>query len=351
MGGGWGGGFQMPPTLVETTKAGSNAVSDRFETVGTLEADDAATLVAEIGGIITRVPFNEGGRVGKGDLIAQLDDVEAKAELSRAEALRDQAQATANRVKSIVDQGASSQQAWDDAQAALKVAEANAAFAKARFDKTRILAPFSGVVGARRVSIGTYIQPGQAITELVRSEELRVNFSVPERYVLLLKKGAEVEVTSPAVPGTRLAGKVDVVEPLVDPATRNVKIVARVKNVDGQFRPGMSVNIAATLKERDSALTLPSEAIFLDQNQPFVYLVKPDCTVVKTAVRLGTRTMDRVEILTGLAEGNPVVKAGHQKLFDGAKVMPVSSIDSAAAAMAAAAAAAKDTAKAGGAGK
>lgn len=346
-GGGWGGGFSMPPTLVETTTPKAQAVEDRFETVGTLDADEAVTVVSEIGGIITRIPFAEGGRIGKGDLIAQIEDSEARAELDRANALRDQAVATSNRVKSIVDQGAGSQQAWDDATAALKVAEANAAFAQSRYNKTRITAPFSGVVGARRISTGTYVQPGQAITDLARVEELRVNFSVPERYMSSLTKGAEVTVTTTAFPGTELNGKVDVVEPIVDQATRSVKVVAKVKNTDNKFRPGMSANVAVTLNERAGALTLISEAIFLDQNQAFVYVVKPDCTVVKTAVQLGSRSLQSVEILGGVADRQSVVKAGHQKLYEGAKVIPVSSIDSANAAQAAQAAAAKKDSGAG----
>jgi membrane fusion protein (multidrug efflux system) len=331
----------MPPTLVETATPTSQAVEDRFETVGSLDADEAVTVVSEIGGVVTRIPFNEGGRVGKGDLIALIDDSEAKAELDRANALRDQALATSNRVKSIVDQGAGSQQTWDDASAALKVAEANAAYAQARFNKTRITAPFGGIVGARRISPGTYVQPGQAIADLARVEELRVNFSVPERFISSLKKGAPVSVTTTAFPGAELRGTVDVVEPMVDTGTRSVKVVAKVKNTDGKFRPGMSANVSLSLSERGQALTLISEAIFLDQNQAFVYVIKPDCTVVKTAVKLGSRTLQAVEIVEGVRGGDKVVKAGHQKLFEGAKVIPVSSIDSAHTAQAAQAAAAK----------
>jgi membrane fusion protein (multidrug efflux system) len=331
----------MPPTLVETATPTSQAVEDRFETVGSLDADEAVTVVSEIGGVVTRIPFNEGGRVGKGDLIALIDDSEAKAELDRANALRDQALATSNRVKSIVDQGAGSQQTWDDASAALKVAEANAAYAQARFNKTRITAPFGGIVGARRISPGTYVQPGQAIADLARVEELRVNFSVPERFISSLKKGAPVSVTTTAFPGAELRGTVDVVEPMVDTGTRSVKVVAKVKNTDGKFRPGMSANVSLSLSERGQALTLISEAIFLDQNQAFVYVIKPDCTVVKTAVKLGSRTLQAVEIVEGVRGGDKVVKAGHQKLFEGAKVIPVSSIDSAHTAHTAQAAAAK----------
>ncbi len=332
MGGDWGGGFQMPPTPVEITTAKMQAVEDRFETIGTIEADEAVTVVAELGGTLTRIPYEEGGRIGKGELIAQIDDRELKAALDRAVALKDQAQTSFDRVKTIVEQNAGSQQALDDAQAALRVAEANVAFAKAQHDKTRITAPFSGIVGARKVSPGAYVQPGTPIADLARIDQLRVSFSVPERYLGDLFVGAAVSIATSAFPNSEVLGTVMVLEPQVDTRTRNIGVVARVDNTEGKFRPGMSANIAVTLRERPSAMTIASEAIFLDQNQPFVYLVKPDSTIARSAVKLGSRSRDFVEVLGGIESGQLVVRAGQQKIFDGAKVIPVSSLDSVAAA-------------------
>lgn len=331
-GGGWGGGFSMPPTLVEIAVATVQPVEDRFETVGTIEADNAVTIVSLIGGVVVSVPFQEGGQVRQGQLIARLEDSELKAELDRATAMRDQAQSSYNRVKNIVEQGAGAQQVLDDAAAALKVAEANAASARARFDKTRITAPFSGTVGARRVSPGSFVRPGDAITDLARVEDLRVIFSVPERYLSLLTKGSAVTVSTTAYPGYALKGTIEVIEPQVDPGTRSVGIVARVHNPENKFRPGMSANVAAVLSEREAALTISSEAVVIDQNQPVVYVIKPDSTVTRTVVQLGTRMTDVVEVVEGLEEGQRVVRAGHQKIFEGAKVIPVSSADSVAAA-------------------
>ncbi|MBL0060723.1 MAG: efflux RND transporter periplasmic adaptor subunit [bacterium] len=332
MGGGWGGGFSMPPTPVETTHAKMQSVSDRFETIGTIEADEAVTVVAEIGGTITRIPYEEGGNVGRGELLAQLDDKELKAGLDRSTALRDQSQATFDRIKRIVDQGAGSAQDLDDASAALHVAEANVSFAKAQHDKTRITAPFAGVVGARKVSPGAYVQPGTPIADMARVDLLRVNFTVPERYVNDLTIGSEVRIATTAFAGGEAIGKVMVIEPKIDARTRSVGVVARLENPESNFRPGMSANVAVTLKERASALTIASEAVFLEQNQPYVYVVKADSSVSKVALQLGSRSRESVEVVGGLDESMMIVKAGQQKIFDGAKVMPVSSLDSVAAA-------------------
>lgn len=162
-------------------------------------------------------------------MIAQLDDSQLAAEVARYEALLAQSRVSYNRIKEIVDQNAGAPQDLDDAAAALQVAEANLALAKARFDKTRIVAPFSGIVGARRVSVGTFLRAGQVIADLARIDEIRVTFSAPERYLSQLSRGASVDVSTTAYPNYALQGKIIVVEPILDAATRNARVVARMQ--------------------------------------------------------------------------------------------------------------------------
>lgn len=316
--------FSMPPMPVEVAEAKVQNVADRFEAIGTIEAIEAITVVSEIDGAVIRLPFQEGSFIKKGELIAQLDDSQLAAELARAEALRSQSQISYDRVRAIVDQKAGAPQDLDDAASALKVAEANLALAKARFDKTRIVAPFDGSIGARRVSVGTFLRTGQSITELANIDKIRVNFSAPERLLPQLSRGAEVNVSTTAYPGYRLNGKIIAVEPVLDPGTRTARVVARVSNPGRKFRPGMSANVSTVLSERPSAITVPSEAVFASGNQSFVFVVKSDSTAARVPITLGTRLVDVVEVVRGLRSGTQVVRAGHQKLFDGAKVMPIS---------------------------
>ena len=322
---GSGGKFAMPPMPVEVSPVKVQKVTDKFEGVGTIEALEAITVVSEIDGAVKFLPFREGGFIRQGGLIAQLDDAQLAAELARAEALRAQSKATYDRVKSVVDQGAGAPQDLDDASAALKVAEANLELAKARFAKTRIIAPFDGIIGARRVSVGTFLRPGQPITELANIDDIRVTFSAPERFVSRLNSGAEVAISTTAFSGAMLKGRIIVIEPIIDLITRSARVVAQVQNTGRTFRPGMSANISAVLGERPNALTIPSEAVFGSGNQSFVFIVKSDSTVARVPLTLGTRLSDVVEVVAGLQEGMNVVRAGHQKLFDGGKVMPMSS--------------------------
>jgi membrane fusion protein (multidrug efflux system) len=318
-----GGGFQRPATPVEAAPVVVGPVIDGFTTVGTLEAYNSITVTGEIDGIIVEVPFREGRRLDQGELIARLDDDQLKAEAQRARALRDKTKATWERVKSIVDQGAGAAQDLDDATADLKVAEANLALAETRHAKTRITAPFAGLAGRRLVSPGTFMRAGNPITQLAQIDRLRVAFAVPERILGSIHLGAKVDVSTPAFPEVKLTGVVDVIEPQLDSSTRTVGILALVDNPEEVLRPGMSATIAVVLKERAEALTVPTDAVFVEGGQAYVYVIKPDSVVTRSAVTLGTRLADVVEVLEGLDEGQQVVKAGHQKLYEGAKVMPV----------------------------
>lgn len=322
---GGGGGFAMPPMPVETSVASRERVFDRFDAVGSIEAADAITVVSEIDASVVSLPFREGQPVSRGTLLAQLDDSQLKAEVDRNEALRDQARATYERVKEVVDQKAGSAQDLDDAGAQLKVAEANLALAQTRLSKAHIVAAFDGMVGSKRVSPGAYLRAGSAITDLAQIYDLKVMFSAPERYLSKLSRGSDVTVSTTAYPGYTLHGKIDVVDPVLDPSTRSAQVIARVRNPGGKFRPGMSANVSAVLSERMNALTIPSEAVFAEGNQTFVYVVGPDSTVDRTAVTLGTRLSDVVEVVDGLQPGARVVRTGHQKLFPKAKVIPIES--------------------------
>lgn len=318
-----GGGFQMPPLPVETTRVVTIDLVDRFAAVGSVLADESVTVVAEIDGIVIELPFREGEAIAAGALIARLDDTELAAQVTRAAAVRDQRQVAHARIARIVGQGAGAPQDLDDAVAALAVAEAELDLARARLAKTRIAAPFAGITGRRLVSPGAFLRSGTAITELAAVDRLRINFAVPERLLARLAADQRVQVTTTAYPDLTISGTVTVVDPGLDPATRNASILARVENPDGRLRPGMSADVEVVLAVRRGALAVPAEAVFAQGGRMLVFEVLPDSSVVRRTVLLGLRQRDLVEIVDGLTAGVRVVRAGHQKLFDGARVLPI----------------------------
>lgn len=318
-----GGGFQMPPTPVEVVEVRPHVVRDQFRALGSVASQDQISVVSELSATVVALPFEEGQALDAGALIARLDDREFEAASQRASAERDQAKSNFDRAKKLIGENAISQQGLDDAETAFKVADANAALAQARFDKTRIRAPFPGLVGRRRVSRGAYLSAGDVITDLARVDEMKVTFSAPERYLPLLRPGVPVLVTTPAFERASFPGKISVVDPVIDPQTRTVQLVARLPNPSRQLRPGMSANVSVTFSERPGALVVPDEAVFAQGAQSFVFVVGDSNKVNMVPVSLGTRDSAEVEIVQGLAAGQRVVRAGHQKLYPGAKVMPV----------------------------
>ena len=322
-GAGGGGGFSMPPMPVEVAEVHPRVVRDQFRALGSIESDDNIEVVAELGARVIELPFREGQALESGALIARLDDSEIKAEAERSLAQRDQAKSNYERQQKLAAQNLVPEQELEDSRTALRVAEATAALLQARLDKTRIRAPFAGLVGVRRVSRGAYVREGNVITDLTRVNEMKVSFSAPERFAKDLKPGIEVELHTPAFPGETFRGRLSVVDPIVNPDTRTLRLVARIPNPGVRLRPGMSADVSVTLAERSQALVVPDEAVFAQGNQNFVYLVNPDSSVALTAVQLGTRDSMQVEIVSGISSGARVIRTGHQKLFPGAKVVPI----------------------------
>jgi membrane fusion protein, multidrug efflux system len=320
-----GRGFQMPPTPVETSNVLPQVARDQFKALGSIDSEELIDVVSEISGTVVELPFSEGQAVSAGQLIARIDDSEIGAQTQRAEAERDRAAADHERAAQLFERNAISAKELENASIDLRVAEADLRVAKARLARTRIQAPFAGLVGRRRVSAGAYVSAGDQITELARVDRMRVTFSAPERFISDLRVGIPVGIQTPAYPGRTFQGRLSVVDPIVDPTSRTVQLVASIPNQQRLLRPGMSADVRVTLAQRERALMVPDEAVFAEGSQDFVYVVNPDSTVSRTAIRLGTRDSAMVEVLSGLEAGALIVRAGHQKLYEGARVMPVQS--------------------------
>jgi len=330
--GGAGKGFAMPPTPVELADVRLQIVRDEFHALGSIEALDNAQIVSEINGTVKSLPFVEGEAVKAGALLAQLDDGEMRAASDHAEAQRQQAGSNFDRTQKLADQKLVSQSELDDSKGNLQMAEADLELARVHLEKTRIRAPFDGVVGRKLTSVGAWLKPGDPVTNLARLNTLRVAFAAPERLMSELRPGREVRVQTPAWPGREFAGTLTVVDPIVDPATRTVNLLAELPNPAGVLKPGLSADVSVTIAERKQALTIPDEAVFAEGAGNFVYVVQPDTTVLRVAVQTGMRDSSRVEIVSGLSAGQTVVRTGHQKLYPGAHIMALNGFPGAPAA-------------------
>lgn len=326
-------GLAAPQSTLATTARGSDAgavgvvvtpvreglVVQRTESVGTAKAREAVTVTTRVQGIVASIHFEEGQRVHAGEELIGLDTAQQQAELDQARALLDDARTQLARARALRASQAVSEARIDQLDALARQAEGRVRQAQAKLDEMRVVAPFDGFVGIRRVSLGALVPPGTAVTTLDDTSRIRVEFFVPEVFSARVRVGMPIDATSPAFDDRRFRGTVAVVDTRIDPATRAVKLIGEFDNADGAIRPGLFMTVTLTLDRRPRALIVSEEAIDPLGSKAFVFVVR-DGRAVRQEVRLGTRLPGEVEVLSGLSAGEPVVVRGQQRLRPGLPV-------------------------------
>lgn len=325
-----GGEMKLP---VETATLKAETFAAGLSTVGSLRADEQVVVRPEMPGRLTRIHFTEGGRVGAGQLLFSLDDALARAALNEATANLENSRRVSIRAGQLSKERLIAQGDVDSARAAVAVDQARVESARATLSKLSLRAPFAGQVGLREVSVGEYVNAGQALVTLVRLDPIEVDFSVPESALADLETGQRVSITVDAYPADRFGGEVAAIDPVVDGNSRSTRLRARIPNPDGRLKPGQFARLQLdTGTGTTQALLVPEQALMQDGSTRFVYVVvegKAKRTVVKT----GARTPGKVQVIEGLKAGDVVVTAGQAKpmFYDGVGVMPVSATGTPAA--------------------
>lgn len=312
-------GAAGPPVAVETAPVKAARLQEDVVAIGTLRSNESVVVRPEISGRISEIGFAEGSPVQKGQLLVALDASVHAAEVRQARANLALAETNYNRTSELEREKFVSPNAKDQSLNGLRVAQANVALAEARLAKTEIRAPFSGVIGIRQVSVGDYVKEGQDLVSLEDISALKVDFRLPEVMLTDLRRGQTVEVGSDAMPNRTYAATLDAIDPLVDQNGRAVVLRARLKNTEGQLRPGMFVRTRLIIAERANALTVPEEALVPAGVDQYVYKVV-DGKATRVKVKTGLRRGSQVEVTDGLRLDDVVVTAGQIKLREGAAV-------------------------------
>jgi membrane fusion protein (multidrug efflux system) len=312
---------ERPPVPVEVFAATTGRVADQVEALGTLAANESVSVAPELAGRITAFRFTEGETVEQGAVLVELDATIARAEQEQARAALALAEDVFERNRTLVQRGAGTQVNLEQATAQLATARANLAASAARLEKLTINAPFKGVVGLRSVSVGTIVQPGQAIATLAGVDPVKLDFGVPELFLSSVRVGQSVDVMVDAVPGRRFQGQVYAIDPVVDPAGRALRLRATIPNADGALRPGLFARVNLTTGVREDAILLPESALVAGTAgaSQAVYVVR-DNRAALVPVKTGRRVEGKVEIVEGVSAGDQVVVAGQLTLRDGAAV-------------------------------
>ncbi len=319
------GTFAPPPgspgagVSIEATKVSKVSMPQGITAVGSLRSDESITLRPEVAGRISAISFREGERVAKGAPLVKLDPSVTEAEAQQARANLTLAKAKYARAIDLEKKGFISGQARDEAENNLRVSEAVLAVAEAKLSKLTIVAPFSGIIGLRSVSIGDYVKEGADMVNLEAVDTLKVDFRVPEIYLSQLKVGQTLQLTLDAMPGKNYEGTVFAINPLIDAAGRSVVIRAQVRNQGTVLRPGMFARVRLLTQDLQETLVVPEQAIVPQGDEWYVYRVV-DGKAQRTKVNIGQRRDGKTEVVNGLQDGDVVVTAGQLKLRDGVPV-------------------------------
>lgn len=298
---------------------------------GTVRPQRQVTVSAEIPGRVVSAPARRGSMVRAGDELVRLDDREFRLQISEASSSITSEQVELaredyERKQRLFSDGAATRSALDQSktrylglESTYRSTQARISQLEERAAKTRIRAPMTGMVARLEVEPGEFVSPGMPVAVIEDMTEVLVVVEVADRDVVRLRPLQVVEATSDAFPGRIFSGVVERVDSAANPVTRAFEVEARIANPDGELRSGMIISLRVLLEKR-SALVVPTEALLDVSGETAKVLVVSNGVVRSTGVGVGLRSDREAELLSGLAEGDEVILAGHDRLRDGQRV-------------------------------
>ena len=315
---------ESPAIPVEVASAATEELILSIPAVGTLRSNESVQVSPEIAGRIVELEADEGAAVAAGDPIATLDQSIYQAQIAEVQARITLSESNFERARELLARQAGTQRALDEAEAQLKADRADLQVAQALLDKTVVRAPFDGVLGLRRVSVGQYVDAGDVIVNLESIDPLKVDFRVPEIYFRRTTVDQAVSVTVDALGDEPVHGTVYAIDPLVDENGRSLVLRAQIPNDDRKLRPGLFARIELIYDRRPDALMVPEAALVPIGRNSYVYRIENGAAKL-VQIEIGQRLRGRIEVTSGLAPGDVVVTAGQLRLYDGATVTIVES--------------------------
>jgi membrane fusion protein (multidrug efflux system) len=294
-----------------------------IEAVGTTRAKESVQVTSKASNTITAIRFNEGDAVQQGAVLIEMDDRQAQAALAGAEASLVRSKSQFDRGRDLSARQAMSAADLEQTEAQLKADQARVNAARAGVADTVIRAPFNGRTGFRQVSVGSYVSAGTPITTLDDTSVIKLDFTVPETYLFVLRRGLPVKAASTGLPGRSFAGEVTTIESRVDPVTRSITVRAELPNPEGLLRQGMFMTVSLQ-GQVEPTLLVPEEALVPERGRTYVFVVRNN-VVERHEVKTGKRRPGDVQIVEGIAEHDRVVVEGTQNVRDGTQVQETNS--------------------------
>jgi membrane fusion protein (multidrug efflux system) len=307
------------PITVSGTIVRLQTFDNNLALSGSIEANEQVEIRSEVSGIVKNIYFQEGSNVAKGQVLFKVNDIELKAQLAQAKTKESLASENERRAKLLLQKEAISQEEYDVARADFKSAQAQSQLIQAQIEKTSVRAPFSGKIGLRSISPGTYVTPTLLVAKLVNIGQLKITFSIPEKYASQVKKNATISFK---ITGSNesYSAKIYAIEPEVEIATRTLKVRALADNSHGKLLPGTFANVQLPLDIIKDAVVIPTEAIIPVQEGKKVFIANKGMAK-EVMVETATRTDASILVLEGLKAGDTVLTSGVMSLKDEAPIV------------------------------
>ena len=304
------------PVVTETVSMQPFAVV--IDALGTAQANESVEITAQQAEMVTAVLFDDGDQVEQGKRLVELNSRAEQARVNELEINLAEARRQLLRIEGLAKERAASQQLLDEQQARVDALVAQLDVAKAELNELQVVAPFSGKLGIRAVSVGSLVRPGDVITTLDDISRVKVDFNISEAHLARVARGQTVSATSVAYPGQIFTGEVSSIDARLDPVTRSIKVRAIIDNAKGALRPGMLLQITVQ-RQMLETLVVPEKALVPNQDKQFVFVVN-DGKAESREVFVGERRPGVVQIISGLSAGEQIVTEGTLRLRDGASV-------------------------------
>ena len=301
-------GDKKPPTMVDGIVLSEKDFSNVISLSGSIEANENVEIRSEVSGIVEQIYFTEGTNVTKGQVLLKVNDIELRAQLSQATTKQNLASENERRAKLLLQKEAISQEEYDIASAEFRSLKAQSQLIQAQIAKTSIRAPFSGKIGLRNISPGTYVTPSTLITKLVSSNQVKISFSIPEKYATEVENNTTVKIMIPNS-SESFSAKIYAIDPEIEIATRTLKVRAIADNPSNKLIAGTFATVELPLKNIKNAILVPTEAVIPIQNGKVVYIAS-NGKAKEVKIETLTRTDKDVVVTSGIKAGDTLVVSG-----------------------------------------
>lgn len=297
----------------------AEVLDNDIKAIGNIKANEEAEIRSEVSRKIRGIYFKEGTFIGRGRTLFKLDSDDLTAKLRRQQIDERLAITKLEREKQLLDKGLTSQAEYDVLETSLEQIRADISITRIDINKTYVRAPFSGIVGLRNVSSGAYVTPQTVLTTIQDVSKVKIDFSIPEKYIYLFQKGQRIKFRVEGMEG-EFEAEVYAYEPKVENNTRSLVLRAITVNPDKKLLPGTFANVTFIITENKDALMIPTEAIIPKLKGQSVYVVREGKAIL-TDIDIGERTESFVQVTSGnIQPGDTIITTNILRLKDKAPV-------------------------------